>query len=84
MHVEHESGASKKLITVSIPTRSSPGVGQYLTVSQEAELEATGCDQAVTIDCLRDLYHFDYTPLAADKNTIGVGTCLSNAMTSIN
>ncbi|PIL35551.1 hypothetical protein GSI_02279 [Ganoderma sinense ZZ0214-1] len=38
----------------------------------EAELEATGCDQAVTIDCLRDLYHFDYVPVATDKNTIGV------------
>ncbi|KAI1796844.1 subtilisin-like protein [Ganoderma leucocontextum] len=44
----------------------------------EAELEASGCDQAVTIDCLRDLYHFDYKPLAADKNTVGVAEFGSN------
>ncbi|EJF64894.1 subtilisin-like protein [Dichomitus squalens LYAD-421 SS1] len=38
----------------------------------EGELEVSGCDQAVTIACLRDLYHFDYQPLAADRNTIAV------------
>lgn len=42
---------------------------------QEAELEASGCDTAVTIECLRDLYHFDYEPLSAKKNTIAVGRC---------
>lgn len=32
-----------------------------------------GCDQAVTLDCLRDLYDFHYTPVAGDKNSVAVG-----------
>ncbi|EJF64904.1 subtilisin-like protein [Dichomitus squalens] len=44
----------------------------------EAELEASGCDEAVTIECLRDLYHFDYEPLAADRNTIAVAEFEAN------
>ncbi|KAI0737895.1 subtilisin-like protein [Daedaleopsis nitida] len=37
-----------------------------------SQLEAMGCDQSVTLDCLRDLYNFDYEPVAGDKNTVGV------------
>ncbi|PIL35510.1 hypothetical protein GSI_02238 [Ganoderma sinense ZZ0214-1] len=30
------------------------------------------CDEAVTLECLRALYCFDYMPLAPHKNTVGV------------
>ena len=33
------------------------------------------CHQAVTLDCVRDLYNFHYTPIAGKRNTVGVGQC---------
>ena len=41
---------------------------------QKSKLQAMGCDQAVTLDCLRDLYNFHYTPVSGKKNSIAVGT----------
>ncbi|KAH9831173.1 peptidase S8/S53 domain-containing protein [Rhodofomes roseus] len=32
----------------------------------------TGCNKQITPDCLRALYDFDYTPVATDKNSIGI------------
>ena len=32
-----------------------------------------GCDVGITIDCLRALYNFHYTPKATEKNSYGVG-----------
>ena len=33
----------------------------------------TTCDKIITPDCLRALYNINYTPVATDKNTFGVG-----------
>ncbi|KAH9945133.1 subtilisin-like protein [Epithele typhae] len=52
----HESGAPK------IP----------VSAAQLKELEATGCDQAVTLDCLRALYNFDYTLVTGNQNNVSV------------
>ncbi|TBU33294.1 subtilisin-like protein [Dichomitus squalens] len=41
-------------------------VGSALTA------DATNCDQQVTPDCLRELYGFNYTFVATDKNKVGV------------
>ncbi|TFK74740.1 subtilisin-like protein [Pluteus cervinus] len=30
------------------------------------------CDQMITLECLRALYDFNYTPVATDKNTFGI------------
>jgi tripeptidyl-peptidase-1 len=32
------------------------------------------CDQEIVPDCLRALYSIDYTPVATDKNSYGIGT----------
>ncbi|KAJ7199962.1 peptidase S8/S53 domain-containing protein, partial [Mycena pura] len=32
----------------------------------------SGCDKAVTSDCLRALYNFDFTPVSGNVNTVGV------------
>ena len=34
------------------------------------------CDQQITPDCLRALYNFNYTPVATDKNSYGIGARL--------
>lgn len=34
--------------------------------------ELDNCDQMITLDCLRALYSFNYTPIATDKNSFGV------------
>ncbi len=31
------------------------------------------CDNQITLACLRALYGIDYTPVATDKNTFGIG-----------
>ena len=31
------------------------------------------CDEAVTPECLRALYNFDYEFVATDRNTVAVG-----------
>lgn len=36
-------------------------------------LAAEDCDTAVTLDCLRGLYNFDFTPVSGDKNSVAVG-----------
>lgn len=35
------------------------------------------CDQFITPDCLRALYSFVYEPIAAKKNSFGIGTCIT-------
>jgi tripeptidyl-peptidase-1 len=40
---------------------------------QIASLAESGCDTAVTLDCLRALYNFHFTPVSGHVNTVGVG-----------
>ncbi|TFK92673.1 subtilisin-like protein [Polyporus arcularius HHB13444] len=40
----------------------------------------TNCDKGVTLDCLRALYNFNYTLVAADKNTMAVVEFGSNVL----
>ncbi|KAJ8481461.1 hypothetical protein ONZ51_g5989 [Trametes cubensis] len=49
--------ASLKETFKAIGTKASSGVG---------------CDQEVTLDCIRQLYSFDYNIVAGSKNTVGV------------
>ncbi len=37
--------------------------------------DASHCDKAVTLECLRELYSFNYTLVSRDKNSIAVGGC---------
>ncbi|KAJ7212411.1 subtilisin-like protein [Mycena haematopus] len=37
-----------------------------------AALAESGCDTSVTLDCLRALYNFDFTPVSGAINTVGV------------
>jgi len=37
------------------------------------------CDKMITLDCLRALYKINYTPVATDKNTFGVGEYLGGS-----
>ncbi|KAK7045228.1 subtilisin-like protein [Favolaschia claudopus] len=41
-------------------------------IENVASLAQSGCDESVTLDCLRALYNFDFTPVSADVNTVGV------------
>lgn len=33
----------------------------------------TNCDEAITLDCIRALYAFEYTPQETNKNSFGIG-----------
>ncbi|KAI0787605.1 subtilisin-like protein [Fomes fomentarius] len=54
---------------------TTPGFGRGSGLRKEAvqasQLDAMDCDEAVTLDCLRDLYNFHYTPVSS-TNTFGV------------
>ncbi|KAG6902424.1 hypothetical protein C0995_000350 [Termitomyces sp. Mi166 len=39
----------------------------------EKTLSLATCDEAITLDCLRALYSVDYTPVATDRNSYGIG-----------
>ncbi|KAJ7902510.1 subtilisin-like protein [Mycena olivaceomarginata] len=44
-----------------------------IPIKNLAALAESGCDTSVTLDCLRELYNFDFTPVSGDVNTIGFG-----------
>ncbi|KAF7373906.1 Subtilisin-like protein [Mycena sanguinolenta] len=41
-----------------------------IPIEDLASLVESGCDDAVTLDCLRALYNFDFTPVSGDANTV--------------
>jgi hypothetical protein len=41
--------------------------------AQHSDASLANCDQQITLDCLRALYDFQYTPVATDKNSYGIG-----------
>ncbi|KAJ7259142.1 subtilisin-like protein [Mycena haematopus] len=43
-----------------------------IPIENVASLAESGCDTAATLDCLRALYNFDFTPAAGHMNTVGV------------
>ncbi|KAJ7743035.1 subtilisin-like protein [Mycena maculata] len=43
-----------------------------IPIGNLADLALSGCDTAVTLDCLRDLYNFDFTPVSGRVNSIAV------------
>lgn len=45
--------------------------------------DASHCDTAVTLECLRELYKFNYTLVSRDKNSIAVGQCYSQPLPHI-
>ncbi|KAJ8469460.1 hypothetical protein ONZ51_g8987 [Trametes cubensis] len=49
-------------------------VSQTVTPLTTASTADTGygCDEEITLDCIRQLYGFNYDVVAADKNTIGI------------
>jgi tripeptidyl-peptidase I len=69
-----EAGAPKKAITnVSLPIYLLLNFYSNCTLAQPLALATEGCDKAVTLDCLRELYNFDFTPVSGNVNTVGVG-----------
>ncbi|KAJ6556244.1 subtilisin-like protein [Mycena capillaripes] len=57
--------------------RASSGFGREsgaptIPIENIASLAEAGCDTAVTLDCLRALYNFDFTPISGDVNSLGV------------
>ncbi|KAF8889617.1 peptidase S8/S53 domain-containing protein [Infundibulicybe gibba] len=60
----------------SPPSATSAGANQLPTsISAKSQ---TGCDVAVTPDCLRSLYNMTYTPRATDRNSFGILNHASN------
>ncbi|KAI0707297.1 subtilisin-like protein [Earliella scabrosa] len=56
---------------------STPGFGRVsgapkIPVEDVSALAAEDCDTAVTLDCLRGLYNFDFTPVSGDQNSVAV------------
>ncbi|RPD60145.1 subtilisin-like protein [Lentinus tigrinus ALCF2SS1-7] len=56
---------------------SVPGFGRVsgapkIPVDDVSALAAEGCDTSVTLDCLRGLYKYDYTPVSGDNNSVAV------------
>ena len=58
-----------------------PGVGivnpKVMDASALVPTNGTSCDEQITPDCIRQLYNFDYTPVAVDKNSFAICTSAS-------
>ncbi|KAF7346774.1 Subtilisin-like protein [Mycena sanguinolenta] len=49
-----------------------------IPIENVASLAESDCDAAVTLDCLRALYNFDFTPVSGNVNTVGVVEFVGN------
>ena len=49
--------------------RGPKTLGSKVTITPTLE----NCDEMITPDCLRALYSVNYTPVATDVNTFGIG-----------
>lgn len=58
-----------------------PGAGivnpKVMDASALVSTNETSCDQQITPDCIRQLYNFNYTSVAAGNNSIGIGMSVS-------
>ena len=65
-------------------TGTKPVVHSHLRKPESFSPEVTitpsleNCDQTITLDCLRALYSVNYTPVATDRNTYGIGSSKSS------
>lgn len=61
------------------PGTSKAGIQSHLRQGKTLAKDVTigpsleNCDTMITPDCLRALYSVNYTPVATDKNTYGIG-----------
>ena len=58
---------------MSVPHNVPLDVFDAKRVGQDIFTDLEHCDEIITLACLRVLYDFIYEPLAANKNSIGVG-----------
>lgn len=64
---------TRSLVNLGMPAMG-PGpktTGKKVTAVPQAGV--ANCDEMITLDCLRALYSIDYTPVATDKNSFGIG-----------
>jgi hypothetical protein len=40
---------------------------------QLADFATSSCDTSAMLDCLRERYNFDFTPVSGDVNSVAVG-----------
>ncbi|KAJ7830284.1 subtilisin-like protein [Mycena leptocephala] len=43
-----------------------------IPIENLADFATSGCDTSATLDCLRELYNFDFTPVSGDVNSVAV------------
>ncbi|KAJ6498356.1 subtilisin-like protein, partial [Mycena vitilis] len=43
-----------------------------IPIADLADFATAGCDTSATLDCLRELYNFDFTPVSGDVNSVAV------------
>ncbi|KAJ7203551.1 subtilisin-like protein [Mycena pura] len=64
---------SRRSESISPPSRFGREAGaSKIPIENLADLATSGCDTSVTLDCLRELYNFDFTPVSGDVNTVAV------------
>ncbi|KAJ6454196.1 subtilisin-like protein [Mycena sanguinolenta] len=51
---------------------------QKIPIENVASLTELNCDAAITLDCLRALYNFDFVPVSGNVNTVGVVEFVGN------
>ncbi|KAF7335380.1 Subtilisin-like protein [Mycena venus] len=71
VHFDAPRSLSRRSASTSPPLWGRDGAGKT-PIDNLAAIAAADCDTSVTLDCLRALYNFDFTPVSGDVNTVGV------------
>jgi len=61
---------------VGQPGRSGPKTGGQVELEDISD-QIEDCDKQITPGCLKTLYGLWYEPVAAEKNSFGIGVCVS-------
>ncbi|KAJ6592444.1 subtilisin-like protein [Mycena capillaripes] len=78
----HFGGVSRRSGSISLSSRFGRESGApTIPIENIAALAESSCDTDVTLDCLRELYNFDFTPVSGNVNTVGVAEFATNVYT---
>ncbi|KAJ6494306.1 subtilisin-like protein [Mycena sanguinolenta] len=70
-HFGRSDGLARRIGTSSAYFGHEAGAPKK-PIENVASFADSGCDTAVTLDCIRALYNFDFTPVSGNVNTVGV------------
>ena len=74
-HIPVDTIQKRSFQRIGMPSTGTGPKTNGVKVTQAPSGDLDDCDEMITPDCLRALYTINYTPVATDKNSYGIGQC---------